>query len=460
MSPFNRIGNMERDVLILTQKQLRTIQVIENYSNKVITRKKAAAMLNRSERQITRMKKGYIEQGAEFVYNKNTGRVPAHAIAKEKKEEILRIKSLPEFEEVNFLHFQEILESDYGIKIPYTSLRSILKNAGIESPKSKKVRKTPKKRRERKAHSGELAQIDATPYEWFNTPVKYAMHGAIDDATGKLLGAYITQNECLFGYFEMMRRCIKKFGVPQSLYSDKHTIFRSPKAGKLTVEEEINGKTVSLTQFGRAMYELGVDIIYANTPEAKGRVERMWQTLQSRLPVEFAKRKITTVSEANKFLEEYVDIFNAKFSVEAADEPIFVSTPDDDRLDSILCIKQERKTDKTGIFSFKNKKFQIMKDNKPYSIAKKDITVLVGPRIGLKAVYNDVSFDVKEYIPPCKVDAPKKPEKKTKENYKANVDPHLKHGSDKWKSIWWYESYEETLAFLYELFFKKQQSSS
>ena len=112
----------------------------------------------------------------------------------------------------------------------------------------------------------------------------------------------MTQNECLFGYEEMMRCCCLKFGVPQSVYSDKHTIFRSPKTGKLTVEEEIQGKSVNSTQFGRAMHELGVDIIYANSPEAKGRVERMWQTLQSRLPVEFAKRGIVTVSAANKFL--------------------------------------------------------------------------------------------------------------------------------------------------------------
>ena len=123
----------------------------------------------------------------------------------------------------------------------------------------------------------------------------------------------------------MKRCCCLKFGVPQSVYSDKHTIFRSPKTGKLTVEEEIQGKSVNSTQFGRAMHELGVDIIYANSPEAKGRVERMWQTLQSRLPVEFAKRGITTVSAANKFLqEEYIDMFNALFAVPCTGESIFV----------------------------------------------------------------------------------------------------------------------------------------
>ena len=109
----------------------------------------------------------------------------------------------------------------------------------------------------------------------------------------------MTQNECLFGYLGMMRQFCLVFGVPQTIYSDRHTIFRSPKTGQLTVEELIGGKTVNLTQFGRSMHELGIDMIFAQTPQAKGRIERLWVTLQSRLPVEFAKRKIKTLSEAN-----------------------------------------------------------------------------------------------------------------------------------------------------------------
>lgn len=160
----------------------------------------------------------------------------------------------------------------------------MLKNAGVKSPLKKKGSKRTN-RRKRKPHPGQMIQVDATPYEWFGGNVKYALHGAIDDATGEIVGLYMTQNECLFGYFEMMRQCCLDFGVPQSVYSDRHTIFLSPKACKLSVEEMINGKTVNLTQFGRAMHELGVDMIYAHSPQAKGRVERLWSTLQSRLPI-------------------------------------------------------------------------------------------------------------------------------------------------------------------------------
>ncbi len=116
---------------------------------------------------------------------------------------------------------------------------------GLKAPKKKKVsRRT--KRRERKPHAGQLIQIDATPYEWFKTSITYSLHGAIDDATSQIVGLYLSQNECLHGYLETMRQCCLEFGVPQTIYSDKHTIFRSPKTGKLTVEELIAGKTVTL----------------------------------------------------------------------------------------------------------------------------------------------------------------------------------------------------------------------
>lgn len=271
----------------------------------------------------------------------------------------------------------------------------------------------------------------------------------------------MTQNECLFGYEEMMRRCCMKFGVPQSVYSDKHTIFRSPKAGKLTIEEEIQGKTVNLTQFGRAMHELGVDIIYANSPEAKGRVERMWQTLQSRLPVEFAKRGITTVTAANKFLQEkYIDLFNEHFEVECAGESIFIPVGNASILDDILCIKAQRKTDKTGMFSFKGKTFQLYKDGKPFALPKKDITVMVNPNTGMRAQYQNFVYSVKR-CEPSEASA-KSTHAKTspvKEIRAEAVSTHLKHSSEKWKSIWWFEDYNETLLFLYELFFAKQQAS-
>ena len=446
---------MKEGLITLSQEQLKTFKIINSFIDKSITRQQAAELLSLSPRQITRLKKGILESGAEFLIHKNTGRKPAHAVSDETKERVLAIHSQPEFQGVNFLHFKDILFEDYEIALSYTSLSSILKNAGIESPMKKKIRHRAH-RRKRKAHPGQLIQIDATPYEWFGDNIKYALHGAIDDATGDIVGLYMTQNECLFGYFEMMRQCCLDFGVPQTIYSDRHTIFRSPKTGQLTVEELINGKTVNLTQFGRAMHELGVDMIFAKTPQAKGRIERLWVTLQSRLPIEFAKRGIKTLTAANEFLKEYRFTYNEKFSVSAEDDSLFVPLKPDIDIDNILCIKHTRKTDNAGTFSFKGRCFQILDKGFPIISARREIQVLVNPRFGIRVQYKDKTYDTIRYLKPqnknANTNVPKKAIK--------NVTPHLIHSSDEWKKIWWAEDYNLSLKFLYELFFKKQQSAS
>lgn len=448
---------MKEGKIILSQEQLKTFTVINRFIDKSITRQQAAELLGLSARQITRLKKGVLTSGAESLIHKNTGRKPAHALPDETKEAILSIFSHPEFSGVNFLHFKDILLADFGIHISYSALSSILKNAGFVSPKKKKIRHRTH-RRKRKPHPGQLIQIDATPFAWFGGKAAYTLHGAIDDATGKVVGLFLTKNECLYGYLETMRQCCLDFGVPQTIYSDNHTIFRSPKTGKLTVEELIAGRTVHLTQFGRAMHELGVDIIFAKTPQAKGRIERLWATLQSRLPVEFAKRGIQNVSDANRFLEEeYRSLFNEKFAVEPEAESIFVSPAQNVDIDSILCVKHTRKTDSAGTFSFKNRCFQILDAGFPIIRSKRDITVLMSPRFGIRAVYQGRVYDTVRYLKPQNKNASLKVPKKVIKT----VTPHLqlRHSSNAWKKIWWAEDYNLSLKFLYELFFEKQQSS-
>ena len=447
---------MKEGKLLLSQEQLKTYKVISSFIDHSISRQEAPELLGLSARQISRLKKGILDSGASSLIHGNTGRRPSHSFSDKVKEAVLTIHSSPEYTQVNFLHFQEILKDKYDITISYSPLLSILKNAGIQSPLKKKIKKRTH-RRKRKPHAGQLIQVDATPFEWFGSTQKFALHGAIDDATGEIVGIYMTQNECLFGYLEMMRQCCLDFGIPQSIYSDNHTIFRSPNTGKLTVEEMIAGKTVNLTQFGRAMDELGIDLIFAKTPQAKGRVERLWVTLQSRLPVEFAMRGIKTVSEANEFLEkEYRQAFNQKFSIPAEAEPLYVPLKKGLDIDEILCIKHNRKTDHAGTFSFKNRCFQILDQGFPIISSRKEITVLIQPRYGIRVQYQKRSYDTVQYFKPQRKDSKPKPSKKAEKV----VSPHLKHSSDAWKKIWWQEDYNESLNFLYELFFEKQQSAS
>jgi hypothetical protein len=200
-------------------------------------------------------------------------------------------------------------------------------------------------------------------------------------------------------------------------------------------------------------------MIFAKTAPAKGRIERLWDTLQSRLPIEFAKRGIKTVSEANLFLEsEYQTLFNDRFSVEPEGDSLFVPLARHIDLDSILCIKNIRKTDNAGTFSFKNRCFQILDKGFPIINARREITVLMSPRLGIKVEYQGKVYDTIRYMKPDKAIKAQQATPKIV----ASVEPHLqlRHGSDEWKKIWQSEDYNLSLKFLYELFFDKQQYAS
>jgi hypothetical protein len=294
-----------------------------------------------------------------------------------------------------------------------------------------------------------LIQIDASPFNWLRNGKPCSLHGAIDDATGVAVGLYLCQNECRLGYFEVMRQCILNHGAPLSLYSDRHTIFRSPKADKLTAEELLHGKEEKPTQFGRAMDELGVNIIFARSAQAKGRVERMWETLQSRLPVEFALEGITTIEAVNEYLaDKGAAYFNHRWAVEAEGAPIYVPLREDVDIDTILCVKEKRATDSAGVFSFGNKTFQVVDAGFPIIPKGQKIDVLIGLRIGIMASYKGRIFQTIRYLKPNRGGATKKITRKTI----TTVKSHLKHSSPRWKEIWHAEEYDLSLKFLFDLF--------
>ena len=146
-----------------------------------------------------------------------------------------------------------------------------------------------------------LVQTDGTPFDWFNIGKKYSLHGYIDDATGKILGLYMCENECLMGYLEITRQMLKKYGSPIAIYSDKYSVFFPTSYQKVTIEEELKGKLKPTTQFHRIMDFLGIELIAASTSQAKGRIERLWETLQDRLVTEFKINHITTIEKLINF---------------------------------------------------------------------------------------------------------------------------------------------------------------
>ena len=195
-------------------------------------------------------------------------------------------------------------------------------------------------------------------------------------------------------------------GIPVSIYSDRHSIFLSTKKGKLTIEEELAGKVCNDTQFGRAMKELGITMIYARSAPAKGRIERLWETLQSRLPVEFQIAGVKNIDEANTFLKGYINEFNQFFAVEPQNtESAFRSLSTLD-INSILCVKQKRKVDAGGVFSFYGKCFKVTtEESLPPIPTHSQITIFVSSITGVGVEYNGKIYGCLLYTSPSPRDA-------------------------------------------------------
>ena len=295
--------------------------------------------------------------------------------------------------------------------------------------------------------------MDATPFEWFGGQTKFSLHGAIDDATGQIVGLYLTKNECLHGYWEVTRQMLLRHGIPVSIYADRHAIFLSQNAGKLSVEDQLAGKVVNDTQFGRAMSELRVTLIAARSAQAKGRVERLWETLQSRLPIEFALAGVTTLDQANAFLTSYMDAFNARFSVVPANtESAFRALDSTVDIDTILCVKMKRVLDSGSVFSFYNRHFVLIPvSNKYLPPTKSPITVLVSPHFGIMAQHNNQVFEVLPYIKPTSVAMPKKTAKKP---WKPDDSHYYKYGHTLIKKVTFEDNDRDILHMLESIFLR------
>ena len=385
---------MRKEIFNMTQKEMTRLRVINQTIDKVITIREAAELLNLSERQVIRLKKGVLKEGPAFIIHKNRGRKPQHALSDELINTIITLKKTEKYKDVNFNHFVDLLMENENIKVSYSSVYRILTKEGISSPRKHRKRKA-HHRRKRMSQKGMLVQIDASKHDWIDGLPPFTLHGAIDDATGEILALFFTQEECMEGYFEIIRQIITNHGVPLTLYSDRHTIFVSPNDGKLSIEEQLAGKTANLTQFGRAMEELGINIIKARSPQAKGRIEKLWDTLQSRLKAELKIYGINSIEAANAFLPRFIESYNKRFGVEPENpQPAFRLLDPAINLDYILCIKERRTIIEGSAFSYKGKYYQLVKDGKKVpAMPKAKLTVLFSPKIGVKAFYAGIVYD-------------------------------------------------------------------
>ena len=378
---------------MLKQKDLKRATLIEACIKGQCTIKQVASALGLSERRVKQIKKEVKENGVKSIQHGNRGRKPKNTISDETKKKILELRSSYEYEISNFKHFQELLKERENIDISYSALYNILRNAGIKSPKKHRKSKL-HHRRKRKESEGMMLQADGTPFDWFGNGQKYSLHGFVDDATGKITGLYMCKNECLLGYLEVLRQTLENYGIPISLYPDKYSVFFPPKKvnDHVTIEEQLNGREKGITQFGRIVEELGITMFAASSPQAKGRIERLWETLQSRLVTEFRINKITNIDDANKFLLKYIKSYNSKFAIEPKNKnSVFLKLPKRYDLDELLCVRFERTIDNAGVFTIKNSKFQILDKRLP---PKTKVQIYLSNKIGMRVKSNNKTYDV------------------------------------------------------------------
>jgi len=306
----------------------------------------------------------------------------------EQKQAIITEFCKPEYEGVNFNHFTKLIESKW-FSASYSAVSALLKANGYQSPKRRKRKPKVHKTRERREKFGELSQADGTSYDWFGTGESSCLHVIVDDATSRLTGLHLSQNECLDGYFSIMRQTLETYGTPEALYADGLSVFFSNKKQELTLEEQLAGVEERKTQFGEICNFLGVELIHAHSPQAKGRVERANGTLQGRLPTEFRLRGIRDMDTANDFLQnEYIAMYNAEFGKEPKDVSCFVPLPSNVDLNELLSWKVTRKVDKGCTFSLNAIKFSV-----PYELVGKTIEVLINKKLGMVVKYDNKFFD-------------------------------------------------------------------
>ena len=340
------------------------------------------------------LKGKFKKKGENVLINGHKGMKPKNTVPDDVKKKIIDTYRT-DFDGVNFHFFRKALNDYYDIHYSYRTIYTVLTEAGIESPeKHNKPKKYKVHRpRYRRDSAGDLIQIDATPYQWFlwcGDTSYYTLHGAIDDAEEKLTGLCMTENECSYGYYDILEQTIDRHGLMFDIYSDRSAIFCvNPKdKDKLTIQEQLAGVHEKRTQWQQILDKLRIKQILAWSPQAKGRVERMWRTLQGRLPWYFKHYKIKTIQAANDFLKtKYIDIFNNEFGIVAKKAAVWRKPPANYK--DFICSKFERTTDNSGVISFQGYKFSISAPD----IAKRKIELCIY-KDGMKALIDGVFYPV------------------------------------------------------------------
>ena len=355
------------DIIMVSQEELRRLHVIQKVLEGGLKQVEGAEILSLSSRHIRRVVKRVRGEGQRGIVHRLRGRPSNRKIPDQLKDKVIKLYRTTYKDFGPTLASEKLLERE-GVSISDETLRGWLLEAGDW----KRVRKGKKHRqwRERKRHRGEMVQMDGSHHAWFeDRGDPCVLMGYIDDATGDTFGRFYDY-EGTMPAMDSFKRYIRKRGLPLKVYLDKHSTYKS--TAKATIEEQLEG-VEPLSEFERALKELGVEVSHAHSPQAKGRIERLFRTFQDRVIKEMRLTGIKTIEEGNQFLEEYLPLYNKRFSVHPREkDDVHRPLPRGIDLSAILCMKTERTLRNDFTVAHNHKLYQIEEATKASKVIVQD----------------------------------------------------------------------------------------
>lgn len=352
----------------MTKKEIARADIFARIAQKKITKAQAAKVLRVSPRQLYRLYDAFLANGMSSLVSRKRGKPSNHQLPTLIKARISELVTCEAYREFGPTFMCEKLEQFHNIKVCPETTRQLMIQSGVWHAHAKKC-PVIHQQRQRRARFGELTQVDGSPHHWLEDRGPLCVLIVfIDDATGQTYGK-LFESETTQAYMETLWEYILIYGLMQSIYSDKYGVFRINMPGCIKKE--------CLTQFARALKELDIKLMCANSPQAKGRVERANQTHQDRLVKELRLARINTIEEANRFLPGYWEKHNKKFAVSPKESyNAHREIPSDYILEDIFCYKNSRKTTKNLEIQYKNIIYQIILENPSKTLQRAQVTIL------------------------------------------------------------------------------------
>jgi len=327
------------DLLMMKPREIKRLHLIHQALEKKINQRQAAELAGLSSRQMRRLMKRIEQEGDRGILHRKRGQPSNRRLAERVKQKVLHLYQ-QHYGDFGPTLASEKLRERHRLNVHAETLRLWLRQSQLPYPQRKA--RPHRQWRPRRRCFGTLVQMDGSHHDWLEgRGPKLVLMGSIDDATNTVAGRFY-DHEGTVPALDSFRRWVERYGIPASVYLDKHTTYRSPQRPSL--EEQLQGLERSQSQFERAMSELGVEVIHAHSPAAKGRIERLFGTLQDRLVKEMRLARVASLAQANRFLEHYLPRYNQRFRVEPA-QPADLHRRLPARLDlnGVLCLKTQRR---------------------------------------------------------------------------------------------------------------------